>query len=205
MWRSCFHQPPVDLYLLTLGVGFGGLLLMAFLGVSHSGHGHHHGHGHHSSHGRGHTGQGLSPVSLALTLLSPRIIFSLLLGFGAAGLLLRPLLTATPLLLVAAAVAGGVVFERWVVQPVWRLLFNFASQPARTLDSAVLEEGKAVTNFDANGQGLIAFQLDGQVRQILATLCEEDRAAGGRVRAGDRLFIRAVDGERNRCTVARVP
>ena len=68
----------------------------------------------------------------------------------------------------------------------------------------MLEEGRAATNFDAAGDGIVALDLDGQVRQVLGTLCAEDRAAGLRVRAGDRVFVRSVDARRNRCTVAKV-
>ena len=68
-----------------------------------------------------------------------------------------------------------------------------------------MPEGEAATDFDAHGQGLIAVQLDGQVRQILGTLCPEERAQGtARVRTGERLFIRAVNRQRNTCTVSRL-
>jgi hypothetical protein len=40
------------------------------------------------------------------------------------------------------------------------------------------------------------------VVQLLGELRPEDRAAGVRVRAGDRLRVEDVDGERNRCTVS---
>ena len=139
------------------------------------------------------------------TLLSPRVVSSLLLGGGATGLALRAPLAGRPAWdLVALSAAGAWAFERWLVQPVWRGLFNFASQPARTLESTLLEEGRAATNFDAAGDGLVALDLDGQVRQVLGTLCAEDLAAGLRVRAGDRVFVRAVDARRNRCTVSKV-
>jgi hypothetical protein len=55
-------------------------------------------------------------------------------------------------------------------------------------------------NFDANGNGLVAVELDGQVVQLLATLNSNERGVARRVRAGDRLRIEAVD-DRNRCTV----
>jgi hypothetical protein len=143
-------------------------------------------------------------VSLS-SLLSPVVIFSLLLGFGATGVLLRPFAAHWPLFLLPliAAIDAG-LFERYIVQPVWRLLFGFASEPAKTLESLVLEQGRAVTNFDASGSGLIAVDLDGQVRQLLGSLCLDERGTGGRVRSGDRLFIRAVDLQRNSCTVSRL-
>lgn len=200
----------MDPYLVLFCLGFGGLLLMAVSGLGHrqqphGGHGHAHGGGRGSGHG--HTGQPRyhHGVSKLFTLLSPRVFSSLLLGAGATGLAMRALLPAWPAWSFAALSVGGAWgFERLVVQPVWRGLFNFASQPARTLESTLLEEGRAATNFDAAGDGLVALDLDGQVRQILGTLCAEDRAQGLRVRAGDRVFVRAVDGRRNRCTVSKV-
>ena len=200
----------MDPYLILLCVGFGGLLLMAVSGLGH----HHshphaggavrgHGHGHVRAGGNHHQSHGGATRLLAL--LSPRILSSLLLGGGAVGLALRPLLAGWPAWVLAVlAAAGAVAFERWLVQPVWRVLFNFASRPARTLESTLLEEGRAATNFDAAGDGLVALDMDGQVRQVLGTLCPEDRAAGLRVRAGDRVFVRAVDARRNRCTVSKV-
>ena len=98
---------------------------------------------------------------------------------------------------------GAWVFQRGLMAPLWTFLLGFASKPAQTLDTLVLEEGAAATNFDDTGSGLVAVDLDGQTRQILGILCREERARGTRVRAGDRLFIRAVDGARNTCTVSR--
>jgi|KBSSwiStaDraftv2_1062776.scaffolds.fasta_scaffold143553_3 hypothetical protein len=161
-----------------------------------------HGHGHtqavpHAGHAapaaRGHA------TSRMLALLSPRVVFSVLVGFGATGLLLRPLLGEPALL--AASLGGGVGFEWLVVSPLWRFLFRFASAPAQTLDSCVSDEARAVTGFDADGHGLVAVELDGQVVQLLATLNATERGAARKVRTGDRLRIEAVDTARNRCTV----
>jgi hypothetical protein len=134
-----------------------------------------------------------------LSLLQPRVAFSVLVGFGAAGLLLRPVL-AEPALL-AASLGAGLAFEWLLVAPLWRFLFRFASSPAQTLESVVTDEARAVTSFDTNGNGLVAIELDGQVVQLLATLNASERAAARRVRAGDRLRIEAIDDTRNRCTV----
>jgi hypothetical protein len=65
----------------------------------------------------------------------------------------------------------------------------------------VSDEARAVTSFDANGHGLVAVELNGQVVQLLATLNPAERAAARKVRAGDRLRVEAVDDTRNRCTV----
>lgn len=180
---------------------------------SHGGSGdgaHSHGHGHSGhGHGRGHSrgeGQGSEPVSWrlgngALAMLSPRFLFSTMLGLGATGILIHHTLPTEPLRLIAS-VCGGLVFERFLVGPVWNFAFRFASQPAHTLETAVAEEAKAVTNFDANGEGLIAVELDGQVVQLLGRLTPEARQSAKRVRSGDRLFVESVDGKRNQCTVS---
>jgi hypothetical protein len=210
----------MDVYMVILCVGFGGMLLMALLGLHHGTHvrgGHtHHGlpsAGHLHRPGRGAPlkgkiragGKGGGLAHLMAGLISPVVIFSLLLGFGATGVLMRPLAAHWPLfLLPLIAVAGAGLFERCLVLPFWNFLFGFASTPARTLESLVLEEGRAVTNFDASGHGLIVVDLDGQVRQLLGNLAPEERTAGERVRSGDRLFIRAVDTRRNSCTVSRL-
>ncbi len=137
----------------------------------------------------------------ALAWLSPRVFFSALVGFGATGLLARHYLAGAWLL--AAALAGAYGFERFVVSPFWNFLMRFGSLPARTLDSALLEEARAATNFDARGEGLIAIELDGHFVQVLGTLRADQRGPGPRVRAGDRLVVEEVDAARNRCTVSR--
>jgi hypothetical protein len=208
---------------LTLGgVGLGVMALSGFAQASHAGHGHaaqshaHGGHGHapaghtHAghTHGGAHVvgvaakhaaGRGSSSASRVLALLSPRVAFSVLVGFGATGLLLRGMLGEPALL--AAALGGGIAFEWLLVAPVWRFFFRFASAPAETLESIVSDEARAVTSFDADGHGLVAVELDGQVVQLLATLNASERSAARKVRAGDRLRIEAVDDTRNRCTV----
>lgn len=132
--------------------------------------------------------------------MSPRVLFSVCLGIGTSGVVLRSMLGGTPLFL--AAVAGGVLFEAVLVRPLWNSLFKFASKPALTLESAVAGEATAVSNFDRNGQGLIAIEMDGQMVQLLGTLQADDRAMAVKVSAGTRLRIEDVDAARNRCTVS---
>ncbi len=162
--------------------------------LGHGGPGPHAGHGH-----AGHAGG--SPAGRVLgSLLSPRVLFSFLVGFGATGLLLRPWLGGV--LLFAAAVLGGVLFEALLVAPLWKFLFRFASNPALTLESTLMDTARAASGFDAAGNGLVAVELDGQVVQLLGTLTQDERSAGVRVRAGDRVRIEDVDAARNRCTVS---
>jgi hypothetical protein len=94
------------------------------------------------------------------------------------------------------------LFERYVVTPIWNGLLHFASEPAQTLERAVFEVAQAVTDFDAQGQGLIAVELDGQLIQVLGILQPEERAIGVRVRRGGRVRIEEVDAVRNRCLVS---
>jgi len=204
----------MSLYLLCLAMGAIGLSAMALTGLGRHGHGHvgarlggrgRAGHGH--SVGRGgqpHHGGGARATATAWlwSLTSPRLIFSVLIGFGTSGFLLRNVL-AEPLAF-GAALVGGVVFERGLVGPVWNFLLRFASAPALTLESCLQDEVRAATGFDANGQGLVTAEVDGQVVQVLGTLRPEDRAAGIRVRSGDRLRVEDVDSRRNRCTVSYV-
>lgn len=213
----------MDLYTFSLALGGIGLGTMAVAGLGTHSHGEHGG-GHHGAHhgGGGHAHAGhvhahtagshhhdvadiravqMPGIGRSLSaLVSPRIIFSLLVGFGAGGVLLRN--TIGGVLLFVAALCVGALFERLLVAPLWRLAHRFESSPALTLESTVTDDAHAVSSFDARGQGLVAVELDGQVVQVLGTLRSEDLQAGVRVRAGDRLRIEAVDDARNRCTVS---
>jgi len=119
---------------------------------------------------------------------------------GASGLLLERCVFEP--LAAAGALTGGVLFERYVVTPIWNGLLHFASEPAQTLERAVFEVAQAVTDFDAQGQGMIAIELDGQLVQVLGILRPEERAIGVRVRRGGRVRIEEVDAVRNRCLVS---
>jgi hypothetical protein len=152
--------------------------------------------GHHAGHAHA-AGGGLARLT---SLLSPRVLFSFLVGAGATGLLAGPVLVEPVTML--AAIAGGFVFERFIVAPIWRFFFRFESRPAATLESMLLEEARAVDDFDARGQGLIQLELDGQVLQLLGTLRAEDRGGGNRIRRGDLLRIEEVDPARNQCIVS---
>ena len=213
----------MDLYTFSFALGGIGLGTMAVAGLgarggSHGPTGHHggaHSTGSHGAHAHGHGAAGSHHHDVAdirttqlpglgrglSALVSPRIMFSFLVGFGAAGILLRGALGGGVSLLVATVLVG-ILFERLLVAPLWRLAHRFESAPALTLESSLTDDAKAVSSFDARGQGLVAIELDGQVVQVLGTLRSEDLDAGIRVRAGDRLRIEAVDGARNRCTVS---
>ncbi len=216
----------MDLYTFSLALGGIGLGTMAVAGLGARGGSQHdaaagHGPAGHGPAGHGHAGHPHAHVGGAhhhhdvadiravpvpgigralSTLVSPRLIFSFLVGLGAGGVLLRHTLSGVALF--AAALLVGVLFERLLVAPLWRLAHRFESSPALTLESSITDDAQAVSSFDARGQGLVAIELDGQVVQVLGTLRSEDLEAGVRVRAGDRLRVEAVDGARNRCTVS---
>jgi hypothetical protein len=217
----------MDLYLTSLALGAVGLVAMAFSGFARHGHGSHGhaagGHAGHAGHGgHGHAGHGhAGPAHAAAhghpagahaaashnwasslaSLASPRSLFSICLGLGTAGLLLRPPLGGGAITFLTA-LAAGVIFERVLVTPIWNFAFRFESNPALTLESAVSGEATAVTAFDANGQGLISVEIDGQVVQLLGTLQAADRALRAKVVAGARLRVEDVDSARNRCIVS---
>jgi translation initiation factor IF-1 len=134
--------------------------------------------------------------------LSPRVLFNFLVGFGATGLIVQRLIG--PVLALPIAIVGGVAFEAFVVRPIFKALFRFESSPAQTLESALMSEARAVTGFDAMGNGLISVELGGEVVQVLGTQLSEERAAGVRIRAGDTVRIEEVDSKRNRCKVSRI-
>lgn len=207
----------MTIYEFSLALGAAGLGIMGLSGFAHTV-GHHGGHaghaGHHGVSARagmrgGARGAGARSGSLrgagrvggrALwALLSPRPLFSLLVGFGAVGSMLGPIVPGV--LLLPLAVLGAGVFEFGLMRPLWNFLFRFESAPAMTLESCIGDEARAATSFDAKGNGLIALELDGQVVQVLGSLRPEDRDAGIRVRAGDPVLIDDVDAARNRCTV----
>lgn len=222
---ATWYLSRMDLYFVSLVAGGSGLGLMALGGLSrggghsghgpatHGGHSAHAGHvgtaGHaHGAHGgghaahHGHAGQpareGGSGSGWIQSLLSPRVLFAVMVGFGAGGILATPL--GEPWR-AGAAILAAVGFETLLVGPLWRLLFRFESNPAVTLESSIEDDARAVTGFDADGCGLVALEVDGQIVQLLATLTLDERERGVRVRQGDVVRVDAVDAARNRCTV----
>ena len=196
------------MFLTAMVLGLVGLISMAVLGLSHAG-----GHGQHSSHGQHDIGHGHSDgghphsnhthgssehsiVSQLLAFVSPRAIFSLALGFGAIGMTVSFL---PKILAVLVAGAGAILFERFLVEPYWYALFRFVSTPAKNLESVKGALATANTNFDANGQGLIELELDGQVRQVLGTL--QDKTSSVTRGAQVRIEVVNTDGS---CIVSKI-
>lgn len=203
----------MSIYEFSLALGAAGLGIMGLSGFAHTVGGQHAGHAAPSSHTGHHAisvragarairGGARGSTRFLWALLSPRALFSLCLGFGVSGVVLHTLFGGTALF--AVAVLGALLFEGGVMRPLWNFLFRFESAPALTLESCIGDEAHAATSFDAQGNGLIALELDGQLVQLLGSLRREDRDAGIRVRAGDPVRIDDVDPERNRCTVRAV-
>jgi hypothetical protein len=193
------------MFLMALVLGLVGLIAMAVLGLSHGGHhGQHSSHGHEVHGGHAHGGQHQHAnhssehgvLSQLLTFVSPRAIFSLALGFGAIGMTVSFL---PQILAVLVAGAGAILFERLLVQPYWNAMFAFASTPAKNLESVKGATAIANTNFDANGQGLIELELDGQVRQVLGTLQDKNSS----VSRGAKVQIEAVNSDGS-CIVSKI-
>ena len=201
------------IYTTLLLIGLTGLFAQAVLGMSHGGHarhsGHSAGHGSHTGHNAHHgnhgdqNSRGERGASPLWTLLSPLAIFSLCLGAGATGLLLRPEHLAA-VVTALLAVLGGFVFFGLLVRPLWNLLFKFASKPSAALEGMVARQAEAVTGFDGRGQGLVGLTIDGQWVRVLATLEPDDRNDTPAVRQGEKLTVISVDGRRNTCRVARI-
>lgn len=187
-------------------IGVLGLVAQTLLGISHNGHEGQAGHTHgedagHTSGGQHHEGQ-RHGASFLWALLSPLTFFSVCLGTGATGLLLKHLHLRTSLVALAALL-GGLVFYGLIIRPLWNVIFRFASTPSTALAGTVAQEAEALTRFDSAGKGLVRVTVDGQIVRILATLEPEDRSEGV-VRPGDRLTVTSVDGHTNSCRVARL-
>ncbi len=193
------------IYTTLLLIGLVGLFAQAVLGLSHGGHAGHAGHGGHGAHHgiRGNGGRSERGPSPLWTLLSPLAIFSLCLGAGATGLLLKPVHLAAALTALAALL-GGLVFFGLLVRPLWNLLFQFASKPSTALEGMVARQAEAVTGFDERGRGLVGLTIDGQWVRVLATLEPEGRADAPPIKPGEQLTVISVDGRANSCRVARL-
>jgi hypothetical protein len=139
-------------------------------------------------------------ISGLLTWLSPAYLAGAIIGFGATGTLLKPILHGW--LQLGTALLGAYVICSFCIRPLLTGVQKWASLPAKTLTDALLENGIAVTDFDAKGYGLVRLNLDGQVVQLLGQLAPEEQS-GARVRSGETLFVRSVDPGKQRCVVCR--
>jgi hypothetical protein len=214
-----FRTMPV--YELLLSVGVIGYLALMAMGLMHGHDGGHHGGGHHGANHGGHAaghhhGGDLGhahdahhgmPVAAAPKLgghglkgrfwLSPLDIFSLSMGGGLTGILLRASVQ-NPLLAIAS-ILGAIGFCYGLIKPFTRFLMNFASKPSAGLEATIAHTAIADANFDSSGRGVVNLVLEGEHTRLLATLLPEER--GQRVHKGDQLTIVEVDSKRGTCIV----
>jgi flotillin len=185
----------MDFFASVLAISAVALLVLAISGVGHHGSrvGHHHAQtrarlAHKGAHHSHHDSGGMKGLVL-LSYLSPLTILSFLFGLGACGLLLNDVIPGfVPRL--GVSVVGGVLWQRFVVTPLWSALMSFASRPAHTLEDAVSGYAQAVTSFNVRGEGIVAVELDGQQQRLLATLASDDR--NGEPVAAGATFVRSI-------------
>ncbi len=134
-------------------------------------------------------------------LFSPMNLFSMALAMGATGVLLKDKLTGPILWL--AAIAGGLLFTFLLIRPMMNLILNFATKPSQGLASQLAHAAEAISNFDANGQGLIRVTVDGEVKQLLATLDPLERERGVTISKGEEVMIAEINADRGTCVVIR--
>jgi hypothetical protein len=140
-----------------------------------------------------------SPARLTRFVPSPRLIFSLLALYGAFGNALERAAHISPVAAALVAIVPALAVERFLVTPLWNLVFRFEAAPCSPLDVLILAEARAVTPF-RNGRGIVELVRDGRTVQLRAELV--DKQAGLPVRVGDRLRVEEVDAQRERLTVS---
>ncbi len=130
---------------------------------------------------------------------SPRGVLTALALFGAFGNAAQQLLSVPMLIAALVALVPTLVVERFLVRPLWNLVFRFQAPPAPPLDAILLSEAVAVVPFH-NGRGVVSTNRDGRVIQLSARLRDEE--AHVPVKVGDRLCIEQVDAAHERVTVS---
>jgi len=140
-----------------------------------------------------------SPAGLTRFVPSPRLIFSVLALYGAFANALERAAHLAPVVAALAAIVPALAVERFLVTPLWNLVFRFEAAPCSPLDLLILAEARAVTPF-RNGRGIVELVRDGRTVQLRAELV--DKQAGLPVRVGDRLRVEEVDAQRERLTVS---
>jgi hypothetical protein len=100
-------------------------------------------------------------ISGLLTWFSPAYLAGAIIGFGATGTLLAPILHGW--LQLGVVLVGAYIICFFCIRPLLTGVRKWASLPAKILSDAILEIGTAVTDFDSKGYGLVRLNLDGQV------------------------------------------
>lgn len=130
---------------------------------------------------------------------TPRMIFSLMTLFGAAGFALMEAAHFTPGLAAIAAIVPAILIERYAVTPAWNAMFRFQGTPSAPLDALILDEATAVTPFH-NGRGMVSVVREGRMVQLRAEMAESQKTIP--VRVGDALVVEEVDSPNERVTVS---
>jgi hypothetical protein len=195
--------------------------------LSHAGHGHagHLGHGAHppllgQGHGghAGHAGHAGSaghagpaptaskeivPADTGTSALrfipSPRAVFSVFALYGAFGNALLDALHLPFLVSALIAVIPAFAVERFLVTPLWNLLFRFQGHPSVPLETLMFTEATAVTPF-RNGRGIVSVMREGRLVQFSARLRPDEASLP--VKVGERLRVEDVDSAKERFTVS---
>lgn len=208
------------MFLTLIVVGLVGLVMMAIPALGGHGHSHTgalHGHG-----GLlGHAGQGrATPVhhsqnsddALVIAdpapekkrgfIPSPHTVFSFLALYGAFGNALLRAGHCSQLFSAVAALLPALILERFLIKPLFSLLFRFQARPSSPLEVLIFVDAHAVVPF-RNGRGIVSVNRDGRLIQLSARLLPDQ--ANIPVKVGERLRIEAVDGEFESVTVSVIP
>lgn len=203
----------MSVFITLLVIGLAGLVCMAipvFGKHGHAGHG-----ASHVGHIAPHAGHGTAPHAHASPLVrggqrgagsglfmglspSPRTIFSLIAFYGAFGNLFQQYFHLTTALSGVAALVPAYLIERFLMTPLWNFLMGFAAEPAQPLQTLLLQEAEAVTNF-SGGRGMVKVVHNEREVQFLAHLSPEQATMP--VGVGTKLRVEEVDAEKERLTV----
>jgi hypothetical protein len=135
-------------------------------------------------------------------LFSPLNWCAWLVGAGATGTAARSF-AVPPVWTAVVAILGAIALQRGVVKPLLGAVFRFASAPASNLEGCIMQRVKAITSFNARGEGLVRISIDGHSEDVLAKLIHTANASSDRVQRGDVLIVEDVDPKTSTCIVSR--
>ncbi|MGD0677766.1 MAG: hypothetical protein ABSC94_20305 [Polyangiaceae bacterium] len=141
-------------------------------------------------------------VRILRMLPSPRFVFTFFALYGAFANALNDAAHLHRPIAAVIAIVPALLVERFVVRPVWNLVFRYQANPSAPLADLWLCEAQAVVAF-RNGRGIVSVVRDGRAVQFAATMVEHGEDAVP-VRVGDRLRIEDVDSARERLVVSPV-
>ena len=130
---------------------------------------------------------------------SPRAIFSFLALYGAFGNALLRAGHLSRLFSAVVALLPALIVERFLIRPLFSLLFRFQAQPSSPLDTLIFADVRAVVPFH-NGRGIVSVKRDGRLVQLTARLRQDQ--ASFPVKVGEQLRVESVDGELESVTVS---